>query len=515
MPRISRLILWAGLFGSILFSKDGSAYFADNSPAGVDVSKPQSRISKISTAGREIQSILDESEGLAPEFTSDVYLQLVENGLVRDDRLKIKLLNRAFEKASSAQDDTMQRPWGKNVEETPQGFHAIASEIVHLDRVSLESRVVLDLFAINSRRAKQVFESMQPPHLESSSCNQSWYFVPNSYYDSLAMVVKRGFSTHQISDGIRATYVAAIIDNIQFHTQLVPATRLLNSENFTQQELGELVPIYTHALEDMRGDSLSFRILMYDPHKLLDELLKLTVLLETNNMDTRPLLQALRDYLTLNFKGPNCGIAKKPNAPLPDGASQFNEEFAVRLRRANLRPIDREEVKSDTGEKVEIEIPLPRWKSQVYFQLLTASQMLGPPGKQNGDARNIRWLSQAEDLLTQLDSWSETSEPEIEFFHQKAILMEGLAEKTIGTSIHAKALDGLVAFLEQNSHRQINPVDWFFYVKKLLSTSKELGKSNTDIEVLLRSSEPALRVYARLEILRQSSTDNTSGAKPN
>ena len=514
--RICQLIFVTWFCGSILFPQDGNICFARNRPAEARASQPQSRAGKVSAVDPKIQSILDDFEGLPPELASDVYLQLVENGLARDVQLKTKLLNRAFEKASAAQDDVMWRPWGVSVEETPQGLHAIASEMVRLDRISLQSRVVRELFLIDPRRAKQVFESIQPPYLEPIPCNQSWYFAPDAYYDSLAMVVERGFSTRQISGGLRASYVAAITKNIQSHTQLVPVAGLLDDKKFTLQELGELVPAYARALEDLHGDPLSFYVLMSHPHKLLDEILTLTVLLDSNNMDSRPLLQALRDYLVSNFQDPNCGIAKNPRtaaSALPDGSSQFNEEFAVKLLRTNLRPINGKEIKSETGGKAET--PLPRWESQTYFQLLAASQALGPPGKQNGDARNIQWLSQADDLVTQLSAWSETSEPETEFFHQKAILVEGLAEKTIGTSIHAKALDGFIAFLEQNSHRQINPVDWFLYAKKLLSTSKVLGNSNTDIEALLNSREPVLRIYARLEILQQSSPKSATGVQAN
>lgn len=448
---------------------------------------------------------MDDAEGLPPEFASDVYLQLVENRLVRDDRLKIKLLNRAFEKASVVQDDVMLRPWGVNVEETVQGLHAIASAMVRLDRISLQSRVLHEFFSIDSRRAKQIFESMQAPHLEPTSCNQTGYFVPDSYYDSLSLVVEHGFSARQISDGLRASYVTAIVKNTQSHTQLVPVARLLDGGKFTRQELGELVPAYARVLEDLHGDPLSFYIIMYSPHKLFDEIVKLTGMLDTNSMDTRPLLLALRDYLVSNFKSLNCWTtedSKAATSALPDGILQFNKEFAVKLQKTDLGLISREEIKS--GTKLEAEAPLPRWKSQTYFQLLRTSQQLSFPGKQNGDARNIQWLSQADDLLTQLSAWSETSEPEIEFFHQKAILLEGLAERTIGTSMHAKALDDFIAFLEQDSHRQVNPVDWFVYVKKLLSASKELSGSNADIEALLNSREPVLRIYARLEILRQS-----------
>ncbi len=81
--------------------------------------------SKPTAPNPEIRSLLDDAEALPPEFASDVLLQLVENGFIHDDSLKIKVLSRAFNKAAAAQDDVMRRPLGANVEETSQGLHAL------------------------------------------------------------------------------------------------------------------------------------------------------------------------------------------------------------------------------------------------------------------------------------------------------------------------------------------------------------------------------------------------------
>jgi hypothetical protein len=478
------------------------------------------RVKAAPFANSGVRSLLDDSEALPPEFAADAILQLVENGFIRSDGLKIKVLSRAFEKASAAQDDVMRHPWGASVEETTQGLHAIASFVTRLDRISLQTRVVRQLSLINPRRARQVFESMRPPYIEPASCNDNSYFVPDSYYDALAVVVEHGFSDREITGGLRADYVNSAIKTIQSHVQLLPVAQLLNTGNFTEQELREIVPAYAASLGDLHGDALSFGVLMSRSDRLLEAIAKLIALLDKDNIDSLSLLRSLREYLVLNFKGPSCATAltsRDSGSTLPDAVSQFNQRFAGTLVRSNLGLIRESEIKTNKKESVE-NPPPSRWRSQTYSQLLVSLQKLNLPENQRAPTAaqsDSDWSSQAGDLLAQLADWSDASEPEAEFFHQKAILMEGLAEKSIGTSIHARALDRFIRFLEQHSYQQVSAVDWFLYAKKLLAASVRPGSLNEDLGVFLDSREPVLSIYARLELLQQQSVTNEPSGVPN
>ena len=459
----------------------------------------------------EVQSLLNDSEALPPEFASDVSLTLVENGFVRNDALKSKVITRAFEKASAAQDDVMRRPFGESVEETSQGLHAIASLVTGLNRISLQARVVQQVVTTDPQKARQLFESMQPPQLTSVSCNENWYFVPDSYYDALAAVLQRGFSSHEIADGNRAGYIGSIIRHTQSHVQLVPLARLLSAGDFTEQELRSVVPVYAAMLAEVHGDPLSFSILMSDPNSFFGAITTLLTSLDRRNVDSRALLQAFRDYMVLNSKGPNCGATKSSNdsSLLPTAIAQFNETFQSRLKAINLGVIREDEIKSDIKASAQDE-PLPsRWNSLTYFQSLQSVQKLNTPltqkelaaGRTENDAK---WLNQAQDVLTQLSTWSNEGEPEADFFHQKAILLEALAQRTTGTSLHAEVLDAFVRFLEQNSYQEVSPIDWFFCAKILLPRNAGPSRANADLRRLVDSREPVLSVYARLQLLLQS-----------
>jgi len=466
------------------------------------IPKPAPRHPKAdATTNPEVRSLLDDAQALPPEFVSDVSLQLVENGLIRNDRLRRKVLDDAFEKASAAEDDVMRRPWGVSVEETPQGLHAIASGFTHLDRISLQTRVVRETFLKNPQHARELFESIKPPQITPIPCNEPWFFAPNAYYEATTMVATRAFSPREIAGGTRSSFVSSIVRNIQTPLQLAPTARLLNEGQFTDQELREIIPGIAATLRTLTGDPWSFKILASEPDGFFEAISKLIALLDKNNIESRSLIQAARDYLVLNFKQPSCSSAddaRKSSSALPNAVLQFNQRFLRELTRANLGPIREDEIRKRDG--ADIDTPPPaRWNSHIYSQLLLSLQSVNPPSNSDDSG----WMRQVRDLLMQLNAWSGKDEPETEFFHQKAILLEGLAERTIGTSMHPEVLDRFIAFLEQHSYEQVSAIDWFLCARKLLAANIRPGTARADLQAFLNCREPVLNIYARLALLLQ------------
>lgn len=285
--------------------------------------------------------------------------------------------------------------------------------------------------------------------------------------------------------------------------------------------------MYSAKLAEVRDDPMSFSILMSAPDGFLGAIKMLLASIERRSVDSRALLQAFRDYMVLNFKGLNCKVpnwgatdpAKDLKSPLPPAIVQFNETFRSRLKATNLDVISENEIKNDAKASSPDE-PLPsRWNSLSYVQVLQTVQKLNTPLTQKELAegrseRDATWLSQAQDALAQLSSWSDEDEAEVDFFHQKAILLQGLSRKTIGTRLHAEALDAFVRFLEQNSYQDVSPIDWFFSVKILLAESARSEDASADLKRLIDSQDPVLSVYARLHLLLQSAKRPPNGNHP-
>jgi hypothetical protein len=440
----------------------------------------------------------------------------VESGFIRDNHLKIKLLNDAYQQAARAEDDVMQRPWGVNVEETPHGLHAIASSFIKLDRISLQTRAVRDVLAMDPLRARKLFELIQLPSVAPLQCNESRFFSLEPYYAALTVELQHGFSSREIGSGQRAAYVSSILKNIKSHWSLIPATQMLNTVSFSEYEYAEILESYAASIRALDADPQGFSILLAEPDLLFDAILKLISLLEKNGINSRPLLEASREYIVLNLNEPTCDGAQDPKGPaaLPVAVLQFNEKFGAQLTRANLGPINASEITKEKRPRAD-NPPPSRWNSQVYSEFVVSLQRLTPPAnlRDADTSESVRaFVAQTEDLLTKVTAWSNEGEPETEFFHQKAIIMEGLTERTIGTSLHTKVRDRFLDFLKQYTYEQINSIDWFFYVKELLAADVRTKDARDDLEALLNSQDPVLSNYARLQLLLQ--TTNSGSVTP-
>lgn len=286
-----------------------------------------------------------------------------------------------------------------------------------------------------------------------------------------------------------------------------------------------IVPVYAAVLAGLHGDSLSFSIVMLEPYDFFQAMTVVLTSLDRRNVDSRALLQAFRDYLVLNFKAPYCEeteTSKDFKSPLPRAIVKFNKTFQQRLKESNLSAIGEDEIKSNARNSAPDGPLSSRWDSLTYSQLLESAKKLYTPLTQGelaeGRTENDeKWLSQAQDVLTRLSAWSnEEGESESDFFHQKAILLEALTHLTIGTPLHADALNSFVLFLEQNSYQDVTPIDWFFCAKILLSRISGRDVANYDFKRLADSREPVLSVYARLQTKLESAKsheDLTEGAK--
>ena len=110
------------------------------------------------------------------------------------------------------------------------------------------------------------------------------------------------------------------------------------------------------------------------------------------------------------------------------------------------------------------------------------------------------------EYLLQLDAWSNQSEPEIEFFHQKSFLHMGVIQRLPASTIRTNALMNFVKFLEQDSYQQVSRVDWFLYTGRLLAISTEPIERSEVMNALISSSDPVLNLYGRLELWKSAHT---------
>jgi hypothetical protein len=458
-----------------------------------------SGVTKVPASDKTASILFGDAKSLPPEFAADIVLQVAENDVSLTARQKIRALKGAFDEAAQGQDDVLRMPWGMSVEETSEGLHALALMTGRLDRISQQARAVQDMAEIDPKLAKAEVEIMALPRLDPPPCRANWVYLPDAYYVAVASVMRAGFSPEEISSGQREEFLRSVVSSVVSHSQLPPVTRLITASDLAGTELADVIPTYVHLLDSLRGDAHSFYFAA--SQQLVDAFVALVARLDKQGTGVLPLITSFRGYLVANFKTAPCVPFNAHYGKLPPAVQEFNDSFSNRLKSAGLGIITDEEIKNDAKDSLPTEREPTRWKSKDMSDLTLSLQKLPDMSKESKSAE-----AKYREYLLQLDAWSNQSEPEIEFFHQKSILYMGVIQRLPASTIRTNALMNFVKFLEQDSYQQVSRVDWFLYTGRLLAISTEPIERSEVMNALISSSDPVLNLYGRLELWKSTHT---------
>ena len=482
----------------------GSGQFSPRASAESAPIKRASYGTPTATLEPEVKFIIENSEGLPPEFESDINLQLVESGRISNASLRTELIDRAFRAASLAQQIANLQPIAGTATDSRQGLLGTSLFATRLDRLSLQARAVRQMLALHPGRARAMFEELElqfPP----VGCRQRLTYKPSAVYQTLAEVARRSFTEPEQRQGPRRTFLSHYVGDLKSHSQVAPVASMLSESELSGAELRELVPAYAAALVELRGDAQSFTSEVAVGYAdTFDAWKRLLRSLASSEVSSGQLPEAFRTYLVENFKGERCRnefAETHPNG-LPAAVGQFNHSFERALRASGLAAISPKELKN--FKEVDAEKDELLWKSADSSRMLGGLQKL----RDNDRGKSLTpvqkssalWSANLADYLVQLHAWSGTEEDEAHFFHERAFLYEGLVDLVPGSEERTKILESYIEFLEQNSFQQESRVEWFVHAKRLLDG---LTGKNTRSEVLqafLNSRDRVLSLYARLAI---------------
>jgi hypothetical protein len=452
-----------------------------------------SRETKVTASDKTASLLIRDAESLPPEFAADIILQVVENSASLTPPQKVRALKNAFDEAARAQDEVSRRPWGANVEETSEGLHALALSAGRLDRISQQSRAVQDTAGIDPKLARVKLGMIAFPRFDSPPCYATWVYFPDAYYEAVAKVMGAGFSPEEISSGQRGEFLRSVVSRVVSHSQLPPVTRLITASDLSGTELATVISSYIYVMDGLRGDAHSFYWIA-SGHSV-DEFAALVAQLDKQGIAALPLITSFRRYLVANFKATPCTPFKAPDeGKLPSAVQEFNDKFSTRLKAAGSAAITGDEIKHDAKDDSPTESEPPRWNSKEYSDLLFSVQGLPDMPREIPSIE-----AKYQEYLLRLNGWSNQSEPETEFFHQKAGFYIGVLERLGPSALRTNVVLDFVKFLEQNSYQQVSKVDWFFYARRLIDVSTKPADRSDVISALTNSGDPVLNLYGRLE----------------
>ena len=124
-----------------------------------------------------------------PEFRAHAYTKLVESGRLSNSKLEIEFLEEAFEDATQAAWPMPARnEQGAEPIADPRGFCLRSASRGLLDRLSLQSRVVMAMYARDTAAARAMFYRIEPPVPRRITCADDAVEDPSAYLQTASII---------------------------------------------------------------------------------------------------------------------------------------------------------------------------------------------------------------------------------------------------------------------------------------------------------------------------------------
>jgi len=468
-------------------------------------------------ASDAVKDIIDASRDVTPELHAHTLLLLVESNQILVKPLKLKLAREAFDAAASASVPVRMIPGIPGVNADSDVGRSMYGYSLNLDRLSLQSRALADVAALDPVAARNLLADFYLPEMPPVGCVQAFVYDPHSYYDVLKALAHDKTANLKDSKDTTEEILYPAVSNLQTHTQAGLAMALLADSGLSKDQLQSLASTLIGQLNKLRGDERGFTAEISGRRGITgsDKLYQALEKSEPGSGSALP--QVFRQYLIDNYKAGGCGTLlptpdKSGQKKLPDAILKFNDEFRDGLGRAKLDPI--------TIQDIDVSVPVVKAEVKNYWSdpeskaYLTAVQRLKFDEKDEvrtlSDRESSTWRSQVISFLGKIDDWEADPFQSTEVFNEKLELYTGVINLTTQDDLKWLAIERSLSMLENSSIEAENPAPWLFGVMNLqLRVSslvdgpnyKKLPRDQDFATRLINSKNRSLHLIGMLESL--------------
>src|SRR6202049_1294885 len=358
------------------------------------------------------RSLVDLAQAAPPEFAADAMLRVAESGKIKDRDAVRDLVEQAFRMAAAATFRVRMRGLPGTTTDTRSGLLSQAYDL-KLDALSLQSRAVRDMLAIDKPRARDLFRDIPPPVLAPLTCDDAMIYDVADFYRTIGIIANTAFSEMERAKEEHINFLLDYLGQAGSPLQLTPLARLIKNANATPAQTELLWTKFKGLLESIQGDERSN-----------------TAALAAISAEGGPGLQ-------LSF--------------------EKYEQTA-------------QTCKNDSGVTPKLE---RFWQTPKAKTLLEDGLKLriAPDGHQftAADRSTPEWQGQLTDYLGELADWTAGQEQsDAVDYHQKSLVFEALLELIPAGPQCDKAILDFVNFIGNSNLQQQSPVEWFIQANSVL-----------------------------------------------
>jgi hypothetical protein len=367
------------------------------------------------------------------------------------------------------------------------------------------------------------------PEMPPVGCSNALAYNPAAYYTALQVASQRWNPTPGGSKSARVDLLAPALSQIETHTQVTSALKLLSDPGLSVQEREALTSMFLDALARLTGD----------PRGLTAEMLKapptggakLYQMLEGADPGSGlGLLKGFRAYLISSYRAGGCaelweslnvvGVdqggslkVKVQNArddrSLPGPVNRFNEDLGKALTNAGSGPIQFSEiVGTDPGETATIH----EYQSDGLEALHDAQLQLRFDPQSQYQTEETRtsaaWREEATNFLNSVDDWPGNSSDPLETAHEKSGLYSAVTDLAVQQDLRWLAINKDLSMIENCGLENDNPSGWMELMLELQQRIRYSGPAHeTQIATpgfvprLIQSSNASVRLIGLLSSL--------------
>jgi len=446
----------------------------------------------------KIESLANEAKAVAPEFGVDVMLRIVKSNRVTDLQWKREILEDAFHTAADLQNPLRQRaiPLPAGSADTRPKYRTNAFDL-RLDALSVKSRIVIEMLAIDKGRAVEMVNTISPKlPFKAITCSDAMVYDVSEFYQTLGKVSKTAFTEKQIDQGERLQFLMPYVQSMSSPAQIAPIAELIVSLQLPLKEFLPASDAFVAALKKISADDRSFSDALLRGGTLRG-VVELFDSLRRQKLPYKELLGALRRYLLKHLQNDRCqdtfiDAGKGLPSFITDVNSLFPDEPLTvdDIRPARLEPGPKMVSYYESVESAKLLSEFKSLRSDEKDQPISEAQMA-----------TAEWQQRMLEFLTELEAWSGTNEDsEMDYFNQKCVFYFSLAGIAPTGLLREKVIRSYIKILSQSELQKQDRIEWLLYANQLFQRvrSAERDEGANVVEILSYSQNPVMRLYAGL-----------------
>ena len=461
------------------------------------------------TCPLRVRELTEASSALPAPLGADALIRIAAKVGPHCPPVAQDLLKRAFDKADSVKPEmsfsiAIMHSTDSRIAFIGNGYS------LQMDKLSLQSRAVLQMAPMNASEAIRLFQSIPPPGSPVANCSSAFVADVSIYYKALTKVLEL-LRARKPRDDAEAQLPYSLLEQTITATtspaQLSPLAEAIAGANIDSANLSSILNLLSTQITNFPVDDRSLNSGNY-----WDWIVELSDLAWKHKISRFGLVQAYRDYLDRSVHGPHCADNLKDSGSLAAVCKSMNNDLATLT--PGISPISVPDsapvidARPDPGEY---------WQSPKGKLLLMDAKHLNfdddwkPFG--DGDRKTPEWRDRVQRMLDDMEDWYESDEQDpADYYHERCILVFRLLSQLPPGPLYDRVLMLWINTLGGSSLQWDSPAEWYYGVKEFLEPGNKGPIPLARISALKQLSNPNLHAIGVLEEFLQSGQEVSKSA---